>query len=564
MRVRITTPALLLAAAAAAGSAPTFAQAQGQMGQMGQGQMGQGQGQGQGGEAPGQQRGNRIVQPYIEIGQVVSAELSPGDEVVTFTQVAVGVDMNIQGRNSGASVSLRYDRNIGYGDDSIDTNTVSGVASAALAVVPGALTFETGALAARTRIDAGGGATANPLVREDAESRIYSAYAGPSLETRVGAVDVQGLARVGYNRFEADDALVTQQGNAIDVFDDSVTYVGQLRAGVRPDTVLPVGLAVTAGGFQENIGNLDQRVRDLYVRGDVTIPLNNNLALVAGAGYEDVEISSRDALRDSAGAPVIGADGRFVTDASAPRQIAFAVDGLLWDVGVLWRPSSRTSLQAAVGRRYDSTTYYGTFTYAPSERSAFAVSAYDGVSGFGGVLNNSLARLDNDFQAVRNPVTGDFGGLVSGTEGQALIGGVGSVRSAAFRGRGVNASYQREMGRTTAAIGAGYDRRTFIAAAGTALAPANGLTDESYYVIAGLSRRIGQNADITTNAYANWLDAAGNLGDVTAMGASAAYNHAITQRLVARTAIAVDHIDSEFTAQDVAFATALVGLRYNF
>jgi hypothetical protein len=176
--------------------------------------------------------------------------------------------------------------------------------------------------------------------------------------------------------------------------------------------------------------------------------------LVAGACYEDVEISSRDALRDSAGAPVIGADGRFVTDASAPRQIAFAVDGLLWDVGVLWRPSSRTSLQAAVGRRYDSTTYYGTFTYAPSERSAFAVSAYDGVSGFGGVLNNSLARLDNDFQAVRNPVTGDFGGLVSGTEGQALIGGVGSVRSAAFRGRGVNASYQREMGRTTAAIGA--------------------------------------------------------------------------------------------------------------
>lgn len=510
------------------------------------------------------QRANRVVQPYIEVGQVVSAELSPGDDVLTFTQIAAGVDLNVQGRNSGAAVSLRYERNIGYGDDTVDANTVSGIARGTLALVPNTLSLEAGGLASRTRIDAGGGTTANPLVRENAESRIYSAYAGPSLNTRVGVVDVQGVTRVGYNRFEADDALVTQQGALVDVFDDSVTYLGQLRAGVRPGELLPVGLAVTAGGFQEDIGNLDQRVRDLYVRGDVTVPLTRSLALVGGAGYEDVEISSRDAVRDANGVPVRGPDGRFVTDASAPRQIAFDVDGLLWDVGVLWRPSSRTNLQAAVGRRYDSTTYYGNFTYVPSQRSAFAVSAYDGVSGFGGALGNSLAALSSDFEAIRNPVTGDFGGLVSGTEGQALIGGLGSARSAAFRGRGVRASYQRTMGRTVAAIGAGYDRRTFIAATGTVLAPLNGVTDESYYVTGGLTREIGRSANITTNAYVNWFDAAGDTNTVTAVGASAAYNQSITQRLVGRAAIAVDYFDSEFTAQDFAFATALVGLRYNF
>ena len=186
------------------------------------------------------------------------------------------------------------------------------------------------------------------------------------------------------------------------------------------------------------------------------------------------------------------------------------------------------------------------------------------VSGFGGVLNNALAGLDSDFEAIRNPVTGDFGGLVSGTEGQALVGGLGSTRSAAFRGRGVRASYQRTMGRTVAALSAGYDRSTFIAAAGTVLAPVNGLTDESYYVIGGLTREIGRNANITTNAYVNWFEAAGNNNDLTAMGASAAYNQAITQRLTGRAAIAVDYFDSEFTAQDFAFATALVGLRYNF
>lgn len=547
MRPRILAPGFATAALLAAHAVPALAQAQGQ-----------------GGDAPGQ-RANRVVQPYIEVGQIVSAEITPGSDVVTYTQVAAGVDINVQGRNSGAAVSVRYERNIGYGDDAIDTNTISGVARGTLAVIPRTLSLEAGALASRSRVDASGGTTVNPLARDDAESRLYSAYAGPSLDTRIGDVGVQGVARVGYNRFEADDALVTQAGNTVDVFDDSVTYMGQLRAGTRPGEPLPVGLAVTAGGFQEDISNLDQRVRDLYVRGDVTVPVSQSLALVAGAGYEDVEISSRDALRDANGVPVIGNDGRFVTDASAPRRIAFAVDGLLWDVGVLWRPSSRTNLSAAVGRRYDSTTYYGTFTYVPNQRSAFALAAYDGVSGFGGVINNALAGLDSDFEAIRNPVTGDFGGLVSGTQGQALIGTIGSARSAAFRGRGVRASYQRTMGRTTAALGAGYDRRTFIAAAGTVLAPVNGLTDESYYVTGGLTREIGQSANITTNAYVNWFDGAGgSANDVTAIGASAAYNQSITQRLTGRAAIAVDYLDSEFTAQDLAIATALVGLRYNF
>ena len=556
MLARSLTWALLATALAVVTASPILAQDQGQ-------DLGPDQGQVSSGE-PTSQRANRVVQPYIEVSQIISAELTPGDEVLTFTQLAAGVDINVQGRNSGAAVSLRYERNIAYGDDSVDSDTLSGIARGTLAVIPNTLNFEVGGLASRTQVDGSGGTTANPLVSQDAESRFYSAYAGPSLTTRVGAVDVNGLARVGYNRFETDAALVNAQGDVVDVFDDSMTYLGQLRAGVRPGDLLPVGLAVTAGGFQEDISNLDQRVRDLYVRGDVTVPVSPTLALVGGVGYEDVEISSRDALRDANGVPVVGNDGRFVTDSASPRRIAFDVDGLLWDVGVMWRPSSRTNLAASVGRRYDSTTYYGTFTYVPNQRSAFALSVYDGVSGFGGSLNNSLAGLSSDFEAIRNPVTGDFGGLVTGSEGQSIIVGLGSARSAAFRGRGVRASYQRTMGRTTAALGAGYDRRTFIAAQGTVLAAVDGLTDESYYVIGGLSRQVGQSANITTNAYVNWFDAAGSNGNVTALGGSAAYNQSITQRLTGRAAIAVDYINSDFTAQDVAFATALIGLRYNF
>jgi hypothetical protein len=551
--------ALLAGAALMASAAPAFAQARPQ----------EGQPTAQAGRASGAQqaprRGRVQVQPYIEVNQILSAEITPGSDVVTYTQIAAGVDVNLQGRTSSAAVSLRYERNIGYDDNSIDSNTISGVARGSLGVVPGTLSLEAGALASRSRIDAGGGNTVNPLARDNNEARVYSAYAGPSLQTRVGDVGIQGVARVGYNRFEADTALVAPGGEPANLFDDSVTYTGQIRAGTRAGEVLPVGLAVTAGGFQEDISNLDQRVRDLYVRGDVTVPITQDLALVGGAGYENVEISSRDAVRDVNGNPVVGADGRYVTDSAAPRQIAFKVDGLLWDVGVLWRPSSRTSLQASVGRRYDSTTYYGTFTYAPSERSNLAINVYDGVSGFGGVLNNGLAGLGTDFQAIRNPVSGDFAGLVGGSQGQSLIGATGSARAAAFRGRGVRASYQRTVGRTTAAIGAGYDRRTFIAAEGTVLAPFNGVTDESYYLTGGLSRELGGgDSSITTNAYVNWFRGAGPNDDVTAIGGSAAFNKSITQRLQGRAAIGVDYVDSQFTAQDFAIATALVGLRYNF
>lgn len=505
------------------------------------------------------------VQPYIEVSQILTAQLSPESDQLTFTQVAVGVDTSVRGRNSGASVSVRYERNIGYGDDAVDTDTVSGIARGYLSIIPQNLTLQAGALASRSRVDGGGAVSANPLVSDDATSQVYSAYVGPDFQTRAGALEIAGNARVGYNRFEANDAVFNSAGEQVDVFDDSTTYSGRLAVGTRPGDILPVGVAVSASGFQEDVSNLDQRVRDVYVRGDVTLPVSPTLALVGGVGYEDVEVSSRDAVRDIDGNPVFGDDGRLVTDTASDRLIAFEVDGLLWDAGILWRPSSRTSLEARVGRRYDSTTYYGTFSYVPSERSSFAVNVYDGISGFGGVLNNSLAQLSSDFEAQRNPLSGDFGGLVQSNDGVGLINPLGSIRSSAFRGRGVAASYQQRIGRLNAAIGAGYDRRSFIAAQGTALAPLDGLVDESYYVTGSLSRDIGRSGTLAGNAYASLFQTNGDdNGDLTAFGASAAYSRTIAGRLSARAALAVDYFDSEFSDEDFATATALLGLRYDF
>lgn len=504
------------------------------------------------------------VQPYIEVSQILTAQLEPVSDQLTYTQVAVGVDTTVQGRRSGASVSVRYERNFGWGDDQVDTDTVSGIARGYLEVVPRAVTLQAGALASRSRVDGGGAVSVNPLASEDATNQIYSVYAGPDFQTRAGAVHISGNARVGYNRFEANNAVFDVNGDQVDVFDDSVTYSGQIAAGVRPGEALPVGLAVSAGGFQEDLSNLDQRVRDVYVRGDVTVPVTPALALVGGVGYEDVEVSGRDAVRDVNGDPVFDSNGRLVTDSASPRLVAFEVDGLLWDVGVLWRPSSRTNLEARVGRRYDSTTYYGTFSYQPNPGDSLAIAVYDGISGFGGVVNNSLSRLSTDFSVQRNPFSGDFGGLVSSDEGVGLVGALGSIRSSAFRGRGINASYTTQLGRINAAIGAGYDRRTFIAAAGGALESADGIRDESYYLTGTLSTDVGHSGAIATTAYANWFTSNSGNGDLTAVGASAAYSRTLAGRLSARAAVALDYFDSEFSDEDFATASALLGLRYDF
>ena len=511
--------------------------------------------------------GRPVVQPYIEASQVLVAELSPGDDVLTYTQVAVGVDAAIAGRNNAGSVSLRYERNIAGSDGALDSDTLSGVARGYATVVPRVLTVEGGALAARTQIDGNGGTSLNPVIETDSESRIYSVYAGPNVHTEIGSAVVNANYRIGYSRVEAPDAVIVSPGaDPVDVFDDSVVQNAAVHVATNPGDPLPVGLGVGAGWRQEDISNLDQRVRDSYVRADVTVPVTPSLAVVGGVGYEDVEVSSRDALRDAAGNPVIDDGGRFVTDESEPRRIAYDAEGLIWDVGVLWRPSSRTSLAATVGRRYDSTTYYGSFAYAPSKRSSVNVSVYDTIAGFGGLVNDALVALPTEFTASRNPLTGDLNGCVDSLGGgNCLTGVLGSVRSSTFRSRGIAASYARRVGRISAGIGAGYNEREFIAADGTVLAAADGLTDETYYVTGYLGTEIGRDASLSANAYASWSDSEFlNAGSASAYGASAAYGQRIYQGLSARAAIAIDHFDSEVAEDDITAASALLGLRYDF
>jgi hypothetical protein len=108
--------------------------------------------------------------PYLEVSQVVSAELDSGD-VLTYTSVAAGVDAQIRTRRVTVSLGYRYQRNIEWEGDVGDTDIHSGVALVNAQIVPGRLQFDAGALATRT----GGEGRALGVTDRDASVEVYSA-----------------------------------------------------------------------------------------------------------------------------------------------------------------------------------------------------------------------------------------------------------------------------------------------------------------------------------------------------------------------------------------------------
>src|SRR3546814_1275787 len=100
----------------------------------------------------------------------------------------------------------------------------------------------------------------------------------------------------------------------------------------RTDTLFP---------YTTLFRSLDQRFEDEWARLDATLPVSPTLALIGGVGYEKIEISQRSPLLDGNGVPVISSSGRYVTDEGSPRQLIYDFDDIIWDVGVLWRPSHR-------------------------------------------------------------------------------------------------------------------------------------------------------------------------------------------------------------------------------
>lgn len=509
----------------------------------------------------------RDITPYIEIGQIVAADLNTND-VLTYSTVAVGVDASVSTRRVEAQVSYRYERRIGYQDRLDDSDIHSGLARAAVKVVPG-VSVEGGAIATRARSDVRG---ANPGVlvgNIDNIAQIYSVYAGPTVGTHVGPVGVSASYRYGYTKAEAVGSTGVGPGQPrLDAFDSSRSQLAQGSLNLKSGTVLPVGVTVSGAWERDDATQLDQKYEGKYARGDLLLPVSGTLAIVGGAGYENIQVTQRDPVLDAGGQPVIDGNGRFQTDPASPARIAYSFDGIYYDAGVVWRPSKRTQLEARVGKRYGTTSFTGSFSYAPTQAVAIRVGVYDGIQTFGRQLQNGLANVGTSFNAGRaGGFGGEFNGCIFGAEGGAagncLNGALQSVSTAAYRARGVDALVSVSRGPLTFGAGAGYANREFQSAAGAAGFTVNGITDESYYAQAFISRALDSSTSIDATAFANYYQSnLANAADVFGVGATGTFSKRFG-RLGTQASVGVYSFGQQ--GQDTTISVqGLLGARYSF
>lgn len=503
------------------------------------------------------------VTPYLEVGQVLNADLKNGGDVLTYTTVAVGVDASIATRRAELSASVRYEHQFGWGNVG-DSDIISGLARGRMEVSRG-LNLEGGALATRTRTDGQGAFNGIVNDRSSNVANLYSLYAGPTLTRRVGGLDVGAGYRFGYTKVDVETpALLGPGATPQDIFDSSTNHMAWASIGARPGD-LPFGWQVSGGYEREDASQLDQRFEGKYVRGDVTVPIGPTLALLAGVGYEDIEIGQRNPVLDANGVPVRDANGRFVTDKSTPRQLSFDTDGLIWDAGVMWQPNRRMSATARVGRRYGDTIYTGSLTYRADHATALQLGVYDGMSSFGRGLSGGLAALPTQFDPIRNPIGGDINPCVFGQQGGGCLSNqTGFATTAQFRNRGIQAVVTSRYAGWHYGVGLGYDRRRLIAPMLSPLGGIDGVVDENYYLFLTAGRRLDADSDLSLSGYLNYFDnGSPGASDVQSAGLTAAYSRRFWRNLTGTGAASLNAFDQDgFNSQLIA--SALVGLRYNF
>ena len=510
-------------------------------------------------------RGRKVnVAPYIELSQVLTADVQSGD-VLTYSSAAAGVDASVETRRVSVNVSARYEHQFAWDKNSSDADVVTGLANAQLRVARG-LSIDAGGIATRSRTDIRGAAPSYFTNGQANVSNVYSGYVGPTLSTGTGPVGINAAYRFAYTKVTEPNATGVAPGSpALDYFDDSKTQMATASVGFKSGTVLPVGLTASGGWTREDQSQLDGRFDDLFGRVDAVLPVTPNVAVEGGVGYEKLTSSARDPKVDAGGQPILDSRGRFVTDPNSPRRIAYKTDGIYWDAGVVWRPSPRTTLEARVGRRYNSWSYTGSFSYAPSRGVGVQIGVYDSVETFGTQLQQSLRGLPAQFTATRDLLAQQFSGCTFGTTGGNATGACmnsvfQSLTNSTYRARGVDAVVSMTRGDTSFGFGAGYANRKFFAPNSPGITII-GTSDESYYAQLFYSTTIARRTSFTADVFANYFDS-GIAPGIMSIGATGALSRSFG-RLGTSVSLGA-YTFSQKGQQDQTSAQATLGARYQF
>jgi hypothetical protein len=507
------------------------------------------------------------VTPYLEFQQVLSADFNGGD-TLTYTGIGGGVDATIATRRVQATIAYNYQRRIAWEGHLDDSDSHSGLAAVHVNAAPG-LAFDAGAMATRSHSDIRYPVPATRTVDSADSAEIYSAYAGPTLTKHAGPVTLGAAYRLGY--VYVDDHSVAggtpTTGPRVARYSSSTVHNASVSAGMSPGE-LPFGWTVGAGWSREDMNRFDSEFEGKYVRGDVVVPVGPTLALTAAAGYEDMQSSQQDVVRDANGFPVLGPGGQLVADPSKPRLLTYDQSGFIWDAGVIWRPSPRTELQARVGQRYGGTTFIGSLQHRISKDYGLNIAVYDSVDSFGRLLVTDLSGVPRRFAIPRNPFNPGFGGTgcVFGNDpgtGACFDDALQSISNFNFRNRGISARLSGGRGPWGFGIGAGFNQRKYFAppAADFVL---DGVTDESFNLNAGFTRKLSRSSGFTGDAYVGWFDSGiDGAGSTSSSGITGSYYRSIYDEHIQAT-IAAGLYNANGEDRDRTVGSILFGLRYSF
>lgn len=514
------------------------------------------------------------VGAYVELNQGVSVELAgngPGDDVVTYTAVAAGVEGQVRTRRVTASGAYRYERRLGWTEDLPDEDVHSGIAQAHVELVPRQVSVDAGALAART----GGTGRAVGVTGREAGTEIYSAYAGPTLSTRAGPVQINAAYRLGY--VHVDDDSLSGAAAPTDDFDSTV-HVANASVGVAPGEALPIGLSASVGYVREGSGALDNRFEGRFVRADAVVRVSPTFAVTAGVGYSRTEASQQDVQRGPGGVPLRDADGRLVADATAPRVTTLDTDGVYWDAGILWRPTPRAEIQVRAGQDDDGDMLImGSATVQIGRRSGISAILFDHDTSFGQGIISSLRRLPAAFNTAPDPLRGrSFGECVFGDEpgqGGCLASSLQSISSIAFRARGGSIVFTSTGRLWNIGVGLAYTHRSFYLPDDPLFANIFAREDEDLNGFVYVSRRLTRDITLTLNPYFSFYDndfdvglglgGLGGIGDGFSTGTSFGLSRSfLSNRLQLLLTLGLNY--STLRGDDSLIADGLIGVRYVF
>jgi hypothetical protein len=291
--------------------------------------------------------------------------------------------------------------------------------------------------------------------------------------------------------------------------------------------------------------------------------------VTAGVGYEDMKATQNDVARDSTGLPVLTPDGRPVADPNRPRLLAYDLDGIIYDAGIIWRPSPRTELQARAGHRYGGTTVVASLRHQFSPRTGMSAAIYDSVETSGGLIISDLSGLPTDFEIDRNPLTGGLGGTgcVFGAQpgsGTCLDRSLQSIRGGSFRMRGANLLWSTSRGLWDFGFGAGYHHRRYFRPRNSGFDVLVRGEDENFSLYASAGRELGQTSELNIDAFASWFDSdlAGSDPQFSTGGTVSYRRSFLFERLQFLSAVGLYH--SENGTADSSVVSGLLGLRYGF